>query len=96
MSTPESLFAALLGAPALPGAKCRGRSHLFDEAGADEDASTTEFRHQHAVTLCRSCAALASCQVWFDNLPRSKRPPGVVAGRVHGSSRAGRPRKAMP
>lgn len=78
----HDLLLALAGAPALVGARCRGRSHLFDEAQPDEDPDTTTFRHQHALTLCRGCTALASCQRWFDTLPARQRPPGVVAGRA--------------
>lgn len=83
MSAMRDLLAALAGVPVLPGAKCRGRAHLFDEARPDEAPDTAEQRHGHAVTLCRSCPALPSCSEWFDSLPRSKRPPGVVAGRIH-------------
>lgn len=90
---PTDLFAALIGAPALPGAKCRGRHHLFDEAAADESEDVVTQRHSQALGLCRLCPALASCQRWFDELPKAKKPPGVVAGKVASHQKAGRPRK---
>ena len=92
-ATPADLFAALIGAPALPGARCRGRHHLFDEPSADEPADVAAQRHKQALGLCRDCPALASCEQWFDGLTPSKRPPGVVAGRVHRVNAVGRPRK---
>ena len=70
---------ALLGAPSLPGAKCRGRSHLFDEAQPGENATQ---RHNQAAGLCSRCPSLAACTEWVDSLPKAKRPPGVVAGRI--------------
>ena len=84
MSTDQlhDLLSALVGAPALPGARCRHKSHLFDERAADEAPEVAEQRHEQAVGLCRGCAALASCQRWYDALPRGKRPSGVVAGRA--------------
>lgn len=76
----DTLLAAVGAAPALPGARCRGRHHLFDEQGAHEAPETAAERHQQALGLCRLCPALASCQTWFDTLTPSNRPPGVVAG----------------
>lgn len=93
---PTDLFAALLGAPALPGARCRGRPHMFDEQQPDEDAEAAAQRHAQALSLCRDCPALASCTTWFDDLPRSKRPAGVVAGQLHRVNAVGRPRKNPP
>lgn len=77
-----SLFAAL-GCPSLPGAKCRGRSHLFDEPEQGEPAAVVEQRHRQALLLCRICPSLEQCGDWFDNLSPQKRPGGVVAGRIH-------------
>ncbi|STZ43190.1 Uncharacterised protein [Mycolicibacterium gilvum] len=89
---PTDLFAAQRGAPSLPGARCRGKPHLFDEAASDESEDVVAQRHSQALGLCRLCPALASCATWFDELPKSKRPPGVVAGRLN-PQKAGRPRK---
>lgn len=87
------LLAAVGAAPALPGARCRGKHHLFDEQGTHEDPETADQRHTQALGLCRGCTALASCQQWLDTLPSSKRPPGVVAGQIRKPRQAGRPRK---
>ncbi|OWL97005.1 hypothetical protein B7435_26835 [Mycolicibacterium peregrinum] len=92
--TLHSLLEAVGAAPALPGARCRGRHHLFDEAGKHEAPETAAQRHAQAVGLCTHCTALTSCQQWFDALPRSKRPPGVVAGKIPRAERPGRPKKA--
>ena len=83
MNNLDALLTALAGVPALPGARCRGRSHLFDEADRDEPPEVVEQRHAQAVGLCRHCPALASCTEWVDGLPNSKRPPGVIAGRIN-------------
>lgn len=91
MTTWVDLLDALSVAPALPGARCRGRSHLFDEAQPGEPAEVVGQRHAQALGLCRGCTALASCQVWVSGLPPAKRPPGVVAGRLRS-----RPRRDTP
>jgi hypothetical protein len=91
----DALLDAIGAAPVLPGAKCRHRSHLFDEARRDEAPETVDQRHAQALMLCRDCPALASCQQWFTSLKPSQKPPGVVAGRIHTPKqpKAGRPRK---
>ena len=72
-----------VGAPALPGARCRGRAHLFDEPEQGEPAELVEQRHAQALGLCRHCPALTACAAWFDTLPPRQRPAGVVAGRTY-------------
>lgn len=72
-----------VGAPALPGARCRGRAHLFDEPEPGEPAELVEQRHAQALGLCQHCSALTACAAWFDTLPPRQRPAGVVAGRIH-------------
>lgn len=89
-----TMLGALVGAPALPGARCRGRSHLFDDIAEGELRDVMDARHQQALGLCRTCPALASCSAWFDSLPKSRRPLGVVAGKVNAPSRPGRPAAA--
>lgn len=89
MTDLDRLLSAIGAAPALPGARCRHRSHLFDEAGKDEPPEVVEERHAQALGLCRICPALASCSEWFGSLPTSKQPTGVVAGRVHNPIRKG-------
>lgn len=84
MSQLDSLLGQLVGAPALPGARCRGRHHLFDVAEHGEAASTVLARHTQALGLCEHCPALDRCQSWLESLPDAQRPHGVVAGRrVH-------------
>lgn len=77
------LMAALGAAPALRGARCRGRAHLFDGGPAGEDDVIRAARIDQALGLCRRCPALADCRRWHDSLPVSRRPVGVVAGRVN-------------
>jgi hypothetical protein len=88
------LLAAIAGAPALHGARCRGKGHLFDEAAPNEDPEVVAARHAQAIGLCSRCPSLTRCTEWFEALPPRKRPPGVVAGQVHQPKPAGRPRKA--
>ncbi|ORW69818.1 hypothetical protein AWC24_04660 [Mycolicibacter senuensis] len=85
----EVLSAVLAGAPALPGARCRNRSHLFDERGPDEPQDVADQRHQQALGLCKVCPALASCERWYSALPARKKPSGVIAGRI--PAKRGRP-----
>lgn len=82
-----SLLAALAGSPSLPGARCRGRPHLFDEADPNEPFTVTADRHAQALGLCLHCPALAPCTAWFSTLAPSKRPTGVIAGRLNPSPR---------
>lgn len=89
-----ALLAAVGAAPALPGARCRGKHHLFDEQGKHEELGTAAERHAQALGLCTHCTALASCQTWFETLKPSRRPQGVVAGRLNAPKPAGRPPKA--
>jgi len=95
--TLDDLLGAIGVAAPLPGARCRGRHRLFDEAGKHEPTETVAARHAQAIGLCRLCPALASCQRWYDSLPAHKRPAGVVAGRVRGArGTPGRPRATPP
>lgn len=80
--TLDGMAGALLGAPALPGARCRGRHHLFDEAASGEDVGTVRRRHAQALQLCRGCPSLDPCRRWIEKLTPAKRPSGVVAGKV--------------
>ena len=92
MTSLDSLLGALLGAPALPGAKCRRRHRLFDEPAPNEPAEQVRQRHAMALRLCDSCPARLPCQDWVDNrLTARTRPYGVIAGRV----RVRNPRKKL-
>ena len=84
------LFSMLGGAPRLPGARCRGRSHLFDPAQRDESPETVAARQRQALGLCRGCPAQVPCLAWLFTLPPAQRPAGIVAGHaVDGRGRIG-------
>lgn len=87
----NDLVVLLAGAPSLPGANCRNRSALFDDAATGEPDHTVHQRHTQALSLCGQCPALDRCSDWLDGLPRVKQPYGVIAGRVR-SHRPGRQR----
>lgn len=77
------LLACLRGIPDLPGARCRGRHHLFDAAAEDEQPPAVEHRHRAALELCAGCPVLAACGAWVASLRPKDRPAGVIAGRIH-------------
>lgn len=79
--TAADLFGALGMIPALPGARCRGRHHLFDARPPDDPEADNA--QAHALALCARCPALTRCAEWFDALSPRQRPPGVVAGQVN-------------
>lgn len=81
----DGILRALAGAPALPGARCRGKPHLFDEARPDEPETVVSMRHSQALMLCDGCPSLSRCGDWFDSLPPRQRPSGVIAGRIWNS-----------
>jgi WhiB family redox-sensing transcriptional regulator len=81
VSALDTLLLVIAGAPSLPGARCRGRHHLFDPAAPGENPDNVTARHAQALGLCLHCPALAACQSGVADLPLKKRPPGVVAGR---------------
>ncbi|MDQ1247531.1 MAG: WhiB family transcriptional regulator, redox-sensing transcriptional regulator [Actinomycetota bacterium] len=83
-----------IGSPGLPGARCRGRGYLFDEAEPGEPEALVAQRHAQAVQLCRGCKSLPACAAWVDSLKPSQRPRGVVAGRIN-SRPSGRPKKEI-
>jgi hypothetical protein len=83
MSQLNDLLSSLAGQPTFPGCRCKFRHHLFDEAAPGEDPETVSQRHAQALGLCQHCPALTRCHDWYWSLPPSKRPPGVVAGRVN-------------
>lgn len=93
MSPLDALLAAVGVAPALPGARCRGRHHLFDELQRGEPVAVAGQRHLQAIGLCQACPSLNPCRAWFDGLKPSKRPTGVTAGRVNIPKPVGRLRQ---
>lgn len=76
MSALDELLLSLAGAPSLPGARCRGRSHLFDGTDGPHGERTRQ-----AAALCRRCPALERCSDWADGQP-DKALDGVIAGRL--------------
>ena len=84
----DQLLAAIAGAPARHGARCKGRWHLWDETECPETVEYTRGQ-------CRECPARQPCSEYFDSLKPSKRPVGVVAGQVLQPARPERPRKAV-
>lgn len=83
MSTTWDDFAAALSiAPAFPGARCRGRSHLFDPPASREPAEVVAQRHTQAIGLCQQCPALDACKTWLNGLSTAKKPHGIVAGQI--------------
>lgn len=77
MSGLDQLLLSLAGAPSLPGARCRGKSHLFDGADGPDGERTRQ-----AAQLCRRCPALARCRTWADEQPNRKLN-GVIAARLY-------------
>jgi hypothetical protein len=77
------LVAALAAAPRLDGALCKGKAAQFDEAAPGEPDNKVAARHQAAIEMCNRCPAFDACAAYFRSLPPAKRPPGVIAGRVH-------------
>lgn len=60
------LAEALMAAPDLPEAACRGRHELFDgfEPSSGETFDDVDYRHTAAVALCRQCPELLPCRAY--------------------------------
>lgn len=90
MTTWATVRELLTDIPALPDARCRGKAGLFEATIAEHTklASRAELEHARATALrtCADCPALARCRQWFGALPLARRPRGVVAGLVIGST----------
>lgn len=88
MSSWESISVFLAGVPDLPGARCKGRADLFEATVGVRpiDGRPTrdelERARSEALRVCAACPALDPCRVWLDGLRPTRRPRGVVAGRV--------------
>ncbi|NOR00025.1 hypothetical protein HGK72_08130 [Mycolicibacterium fortuitum] len=80
MTTIDGLLGALVGAPRLPGARCVGRSKLFDPIETGEDPDDALERVEAAKHICGTCPVQTDCHEWVMSLPRSRRPPGVCGG----------------
>lgn len=86
------LFGALIAAPDLPDAACKGGPELFDPPGEGEPKPAVEARHRRAQAVCADCPALTACTDWLATLTPRKRPRGVVAGRILAEPTARNPR----
>ena len=86
MGALDELLTDLSAAPRLEGARCRGRHELFDAAEGKGAANGPDVRarYDRAIGLCTACPALQRCAQWVNSLPSTKRPGGVVAGKVRG------------
>ena len=94
MSDTWAPITAALDAPLMPDALCLGDWETFDAAEADEDQDAAAARHRRALTTCAVCPALQRCAGWYSSLRPSRRPIGVVAGRINQPTKfRGRPRK---
>lgn len=79
------LFADLGHFPYLPGARCRGRSDLYDRTVPDVPDRPVAAQALHeALRICRDeCPCLVQCVAWFNSTDPVDRPHGVVAGRIN-------------
>jgi hypothetical protein len=94
MSMLDELLSSLAGTPAFPGARCRGKHHLFDPAGVDEPITVVEQRHAQAAGLCLGgCPALDRCRSWAQTLTNHELS-GVIAGEVRPWSQSRKPKAA--
>lgn len=89
MSDWDTTRALLAGIPALPGARCKGRSALYERTVAEHQMTgrltktEVDEARREALRLCNNgCPALEPCRAWLDGLPAARRPTGVVAGVV--------------
>lgn len=94
MNSFERLISAMAGVPVLSGARCRGRHATFDSQRDDEPDEVADARHLQALGLCECCPALDACEQWFESLPLSQRPHGVIAGRLHRETKPRKRKKA--
>lgn len=85
MTNWQRMAALIAGIPDLAGASCKGEAHLFETTiGAHGGPTKDELQAARttALRLCASCPALDPCRAWLDGLRPTRRPQGVVAGRI--------------
>ena len=94
----DTMRALLESIPALPGARCKGRSDLYERTIGEHRMTgritTTELddARREALRLCNNgCPALDPCRAFLDALPAAQRPRGVIAGQVVNTSGAVKP-----
>jgi WhiB family redox-sensing transcriptional regulator len=84
----QTMSTLLAGIPDLHGARCKGRADLYDAtigvSPVDGRPTRDELEKARATALhlCVTCPALDPCRVWLDGQRPTRRPRGVVAGRV--------------
>jgi len=78
----DDLLGLLDAAPKLRGARCVGRSEMFDPPPPGSPPAAQVEHAAAAVAVCHGCPALTACRAWWDELARAERPAGVVAGQV--------------
>ncbi|WP_253875600.1 hypothetical protein [Mycobacterium asiaticum] len=92
------MSALIASIPDLPGARCKGAADLYEATVNEHTKHTHKAELKHARTaalrLCAECPAAGPCRQWFDGLPVTHRPVGVVAGQVVTAS--GHPAKTWP
>ncbi|BBY10997.1 hypothetical protein [Mycobacterium marseillense] len=92
MTNWATMATLLADLPNLRGARCVNRADLFertiDEYRVDGRPSAEELdaARAAALRLCRACPAVQLCRRWLDGLSPARRPRGVVAGLVVGST----------
>lgn len=83
----QTMSALLAGIPELPGARCSGKASLYEATVAERTKAPAiradlERARTGALRLCAECPAAGPCLQWFDGLPVTRLPRGVVAGQV--------------
>jgi hypothetical protein len=68
----DELIGSLMGIPALPGARCKGRSDIWE--------SDCPELVEYAINQCRTCPSLQPCRQFVESLPRRQQPSGVTGG----------------
>ncbi|MDV6291498.1 WhiB family transcriptional regulator [Rhodococcus aetherivorans] len=83
---------AALVDPRLVGARCAGRSPLWDEELPDETPEARSARLAYAARICSGCPVLSACRT---AAVEQDHPAGMWAGRLrnHNPQGYGRPRK---
>ncbi|BCP02035.1 hypothetical protein MINTM018_48040 [Mycobacterium intracellulare] len=77
--------------PDLRGARCKGMAQLYEQTIATNrdggpTREETDAARETALRICAACPSLAPCRAYIAALPKSRRPLGVVAGQVIGST----------
>lgn len=98
MTNWDTMRALLESIPDLDGARCKGRSDLYERTVGEHrmtgQIAMTELddARREALRLCNDgCPALDPCRAWLGALPAAQRPRGVIAGQVVNTSGAVKP-----